>query len=587
MAILIHGDAAFAGEGIVQETLNLSELQGYRTGGTIHIIVNNQIGFTTSQSDARSSTYATDVAKMLQSPIFHVNGEDPEAVAQVVDLALDFRREFQRDVIIDMYCYRRRGHNEGDEPMFTHPVMYRAIKERPTVFEGYLNHLLSLRGVTKEEADALIESRRKDLEHDLAIARREQFIQCVDMLGGVWLGYHGGHVSKADQVSTAVDQSVLSEILKIQTEVPEDFHPHPKIQRLLATRREMAEGSRPLDWGAAESLAFGTAIAEGTRLRLSGQDVGRGTFSHRHAVLHDYEDGHTYIPLQHLAHEQGAVDIYNSPLSEAGVLGFEYGYSLDCPDGLVIWEAQFGDFANAAQVIFDQFIASGEDKWDRLSGVVVLLPHGFEGQGPEHSSARLERFLTLAADHNMQIVSPTTPAQIYHCLRRQVLCRWRKPLIVMTPKSLLRHPEAVSTLEECATGGFQYVIPDAQEIDPDKVDRILLCTGKIYYDLVRERAEWKRDDVAIIRIEQLYPLYTEGLAAILADYREGTPVIWVQEEPRNMGAWQFLFCRLGERLFDRFPFSGLYRASSASPATGSNRSHRLEQEVLIARAFDR
>ncbi len=587
MAILIHGDAAFAGEGIVQETLNLSELAGYSTGGTVHIIVNNQIGFTTSQTDSRSCTYATDVAKMLQSPIFHVNGEDPEAVAQVVHLALDFRREFGRDVIIDMYCYRRRGHNEGDEPMFTHPVMYRAIKQRPTVFEGYLEHLLSLRGVTKEEADALIESRRKDLEADLAIARRDRFIQCVDMLGGVWLGFHGGHVSKADNVSTNVAQSILSEILTIQTEVPEDFKPHPKIRRLLQARREMAEGKRPLDWGAAEALAYGTAVAEGTRLRLSGQDVGRGTFSHRHAVLHDYDDGHTYVPLQHLAREQGPVDIYNSPLSEAGVLGFEYGYSLDCPDGLVIWEAQFGDFANTAQVIFDQFIASGEDKWDRLSGLVVLLPHGFEGQGPEHSSARLERYLTLAADHNMQVVSPTSPAQFFHCLRRQVLCRWRKPLVVMTPKSLLRHPDAVSTLEECADGGFQYLIPDQSDCDPQSVTQILLCCGKIYYELVRERAEWDRNDVAIIRVEQLYPLYTDGLRAILSDYPEGTPVTWVQEEPENMGAWRFIRCRLGERIFDQYPLSGLYRPSSASPATGSARSHRLEQEVLVARAFDR
>mgnify|MGYP002623206754 CR=1 FL=1 len=587
MAILIHGDAAFAGEGIVQETLNLSELPGYSTGGTIHVVVNNQIGFTTSPKEARSCTYATDVAKMLQSPIFHVNGEDPEAVAQVVHLALDFRREFQRDVIIDMYCYRRRGHNEGDEPMFTQPVMYRAIQERPTVFEAYLDHLLSLRGMNREEADAIIEERRKDLEKDLAIARRDTFIHCVDMLGGVWLGYHGGHVGKADQVSTGVDKSVLSDILKRQTELPEDFTPHPKIKRLLSNRREMAEGKRPLDWGAAEALAFGTVVAEGTRLRLSGQDVERGTFSHRHAVLSDYEDGHTYTPLKHLAHEQGPVEIYNSPLSEAGVLGFEYGYSLDCPEGLIIWEAQFGDFANAAQVIFDQFIASCEDKWDRLSGVVVLLPHGFEGQGPEHSSARLERFLSLAADDNMQIVSPTTPAQMFHCLRRQVLCRWRKPLIVMTPKSLLRHPEAVSSLDDCANGRFQYAIPDDPDRDPQAVKRILLCTGKIYYELIEEREEWDRHDVAIVRIEQLYPLYEQGLDAILADYAEGTPAIWVQEEPENMGAWRYLFCRFGERLFGRFPLSCICRDSSASPATGSARSHRLEQDVLIARAFQR
>ncbi|MBX3437340.1 MAG: 2-oxoglutarate dehydrogenase E1 component, partial [Planctomycetaceae bacterium] len=434
--ILIHGDAAFAGEGIVQETLNLSELPGYSVGGTLHVIVNNQIGFTTSPNEGRSSTYATDVAKMLQIPIFHVNGEDPEAVAQVVNLGLDFRREFQRDVVIDMYCYRRRGHNESDEPAFTQPVMYRDIQKKSSTYEHYFGHLLRQHGVTEKEAQQIVESRRDKLEQELAEARRDDFIRCLPQLSGVWAGFKGGGVLATETVRTPVDTDTLSRVLHAQTEVPGDFSVHPKLARLLDARREMAAGKRPLDWGAAEALAFGTLVADGTHLRLSGQDVCRGTFSHRHAVLYDYDDGHPFVPLRNLTESPHLVQIYNSPLSEAGVLGFEYGYSLDRPEGLIIWEAQFGDFVNAAQVIVDQFIASAEDKWERLSGLVMLLPHGFEGQGPEHSSARLERFLMLSAENNMQVVQPSTPAQIFHLLRRQVLRQWKKPLIVMSPKSL-------------------------------------------------------------------------------------------------------------------------------------------------------
>ncbi|QDU80935.1 2-oxoglutarate dehydrogenase E1 component [Polystyrenella longa] len=587
MCILIHGDAAFAGEGIVQETLNLSELSGYRTGGTIHVVVNNQIGFTTSPEDSRSTTYATDVAKMLQIPIFHVNGEDPEAVAQVVSLAMDFRKKFKRDVVIDMYCYRRRGHNEGDEPSFTQPVLYRRINERPNVFEGYLEKLLQLREITRNEATYIVEQRREQLEVELSIARSDDYVHKHDTGGGIWGGYYGGLQPHQDDAETGLPVQELSDILQRQTTYPDDFTPHPKIIRLLEQRAKMAAGETELDWGAGEAIAFGSLAREGYRIRLSGQDVERGTFSHRHAVLHDYNTGNRYMPLRNVAKFPGNVNIYNSALSEAGVLGFDYGYSLDCPSGLTIWEAQFGDFSNAAQVIFDQFICSAEEKWRRLSGLVVLLPHGFEGQGPEHSSARLERYLMLAAEDNMQIVVPTTPSQFFHMLRRQMLSKWRKPLIVMTPKSLLRHKEAVSTLEELANDGFQKVIPDRVEgiEPPNKVRRILLCSGKIYYDLLQQRRENEHNDVHIIRVEQLYPLPQRELKQALKEYPDNTPVYWVQEEPENMGAWRFMRIHFGEKLFERLPFAGLQRPASASPATGSKKSHDMEQASLLEAAF--
>jgi 2-oxoglutarate dehydrogenase E1 component len=585
MVLLIHGDASFAGEGVVQETLNLSQLEAYSVGGTLHVIVNNQIGFTTSPDEYRSSTYTTDVAKMLQIPIFHVNGEDPEAVAQVVRLSMDFRRTFKRDVVIDMYCYRRLGHNEGDEPTFTQPVLYRAIAKRKPVREGYLEHLLQLGGVTREEADGIAARRRELLEKELSEARNEKYIPRSQTLGGIWSGYYGGRESEAEEVNTGVKQERLSDLLEIQTRFPEDFHPHPKIERGVRVRREMAQGKRPLDWSGAEALAFASLAVEGIRVRLTGQDTARGTFSQRHAVLYDFEDGHTYTPLQHLSPDQAPVEIYNSPLSELGALGFEYGYSLDFPDGLVLWEAQFGDFSNAAQVIIDQFMTSAEEKWSRLSGIVLLLPHGFEGMGPEHSSARLERFLQLAANDNIQVVYPTTPAQYFHCLRRQALRRWRKPLVVMTPKSLLRHPRVVSSLEECAKGTFQRVIRDPRRNEAERFERVILCSGKIYYELEQQRDRVGRNDVAILRIEQLYPLPEEILRLVLASYPDGTPVFWVQEEPENMGAWHYLQAKFGEKLFNRLPFAVVSRPESASPATGSGSSHKREQEQLLAAAL--
>jgi 2-oxoglutarate dehydrogenase E1 component len=583
-AILIHGDAAFAGEGVVQETFNLSQLEAYATGGTIHVIVNNQIGFTTPPSEARSSTYATDVAKMLQIPIFHVNGEDPEAVAQVVLMAMDFRRTFSRDVVIDMYGYRRHGHNESDEPAFTQPLLYKAIAERPSVRDGYLEHLLRLNEVTKDEADQIAVERRAQLDLELSEARRADYVRTHDWLGGVWQGYQGGPEAEVPDIDTGIPADTVRELMNKVTEIPADFTANKKILRLFKQRQEMGEGKRSFDWGGGETLALASLVVSGVRVRLTGQDCGRGTFSHRHAVLHDAENGRRYMPLAHMAAEQGPIEIANSPLSEAGVLGFDYGYSLDFPDALVAWEAQFGDFVNAAQVIIDQFISSAEDKWKRLSGLVMLLPHGFEGQGPEHSSARLERFLALGAEENMQICQPTTPANFFHLLRRQVVRRWRKPLVVLTPKSLLRHPEAVSQVADFERGGFQRILPDARE-NQAVTKRIFLCTGKIYYELAQRRTELKRDDVAILRLEQLYPLTEQHLAAHLDRYESGTPVVWVQDEPENMGAWRFLLATFGRNLLGKFPFEVASRPASASPATGSAHTHKLEAERLMETAF--
>jgi len=583
-AILIHGDAAFAGEGVVQETFNLSQLEAYATGGTIHVIVNNQIGFTTPPSEARSSTYATDVAKMLQIPIFHVNGEDPEAVALVVQMAMDFRRTFSRDVVIDMYGYRRHGHNESDEPAFTQPLLYKAIAERSSVRDGYLEHLLRLGEVTRDEADQIAIERRAQLDLELSEARRADYVRIHDWLGGVWQGYQGGHETDVPDVETGIPADSIRELMAKVTDLPPDFTANKKILRLFKQRQEMGEGKRAFDWGGGETLAFASLVKSGVRVRLTGQDCGRGTFSHRHAVVHDAENGRKYMTLSHISPEQGPIEIANSPLSEAGVLGFEYGYSLDCPEGLVMWEAQFGDFVNAAQVIIDQFISSAEDKWKRLSGITLLLPHGFEGQGPEHSSARLERFLTQAAEDNMQICQPTTPANFFHLLRRQVVRPWRKPLVVLTPKSLLRHPEAVSQVADFEQGTFHRVLRDTRE--SAAVTRLIfLCTGKVYYDLVARRAELKRDDVAILRLEQLYPLTEQQLAVHLDQYPSGTPVIWVQDEPENMGAWRFLLCTFGPNLLGKFPFKVASRPASSSPATGSAHTHKLEGERLMETAF--
>ena len=582
LGILIHGDAAFIAEGVVQETLNMSELPGFEVGGMLHVVLNNQVGFTTSPEQGRSTVYATDIAKMLQSPIFHVNGEDPEAVAQVVALAMDFRQKFKRDVVIDLYCYRRFGHNESDEPAFTQPLMYEAIRKRDSVREGYLKRLLSLGDISREEADAIEAARREHLEQELSAARASDYELSYQAFQGLWGAFEGGPDEAVPEVETAIEAAKLADLLEKTTVVPATFTPNSKIKRLLGQRLEMAAGERPLDWSAAEALAYASLATEGYHVRLSGQDTERGTFSHRHAVLHDSKTGESYMPLAHLSVEQARIDIINSPLSETGVLGFEYGYSLDWPDGLIIWEAQFGDFVNAGQVIIDQFISSGEDKWRRLSGLVMLLPHGFEGQGPEHSSARLERFLALCAEDNMQVVNLTTPAQIFHALRKQVLRKWRKPLVVMSPKSLLRHPRAVSDLEALAKGGFQKVIAD--EHAPKKASRILLCSGKVYYELLEKREEEGRDDVAILRLEQLYPLPEAELKAALAPYGAKLPLVWVQEEPENMGAWRFLRAQWLEEAFGR-PFSGVTRPASASPATGSSASHKLEQAKLLNSAF--
>jgi 2-oxoglutarate dehydrogenase E1 component len=586
LPILIHGDAAFAGQGVVQETLNLSELEGYRVGGTIHVIVNNQIGFTTPPESARSSYYATDVAKMLQSPILHVNGENPEAVAQAIRLAMEFRGAFHKDVIIDMYCYRRYGHNEGDDPAFTQPVLYGAIRKRKTVREAYLENLHKLGEITEEEAEEIAVRRRERLDDALNLAKGRDYVYSYDTGRGIWQGYVGGEDLVVPEADTRYPIERLRELLLSQARVPDGFRAHPKIKRLLNTRKEMASGERALDWGAGEALAFATLLTDGVSVRLSGQDSGRGTFSHRHSVLHDYHTGEKYIPLNHLAPGQARLDPIDSSLSEAAVLGFEYGFSLDMPDGLVLWEAQFGDFVNSAQVIIDQFIVSSEDKWRRLSGLVLLLPHGFEGQGPEHSSARLERFLGMCAEDNIQVCNLTTPAQLFHCLRRQMKRKLRKPLIIMTPKSLLRHPEAVSPLSDFADGAFARSIPDATVTDPKQIRRILLCTGKIYYELAQAKEILEASHVAVHRLEQIYPLDRPTLQAQLADYPDDAEAVWVQEEPENMGAWPYIRLTFAQHFIGRFPLKGIARNPSASPATGSSASHRLEQELLIEKAFE-
>jgi len=585
LVILIHGDAAFAGEGVIQETLNLSQLPGYTVGGALHVIINNQIGFTTGPSEARSSHYCTDVAKMLQIPIFHVNGEDPEAVAATVKIAMDFRREFGRDAVIDMYGYRKLGHNEADEPAFTQPLIYAAIAKRMPVRQAYLDRLLKLGGVTSEEADAIAERRRQELEQELSDAQSDKPSPAkVRQTHG---GYVGGRDEDAPEVNTSVPKERLQEILEQLTKLPEDFHPHPKITRILKQRAQMAKGDLPLDWAAGEALAYATLSTEGIPVRLTGQDSERGTFSHRHAVLHDVENDSEYTPLMNLARNQAHLEIRNSPLSEIGVLGFEYGYSLDALGGLTAWEAQFGDFWNTAQVIVDQFIVSAEDKWQHLSGLVMLLPHGYEGAGPEHSSARMERFLMMGAEDNIQVVYPTTPAQCFHMMRRQVLRKLRKPLIVMSPKSLLRHLECVSSLEDFSEGRWQRIIPDTHLEKGREINKVLICTGKIYYELDKEREARGADDVAILRFEQLYPLRDAEILEALAPYKEGTKVVWVQEEPENMGAWRHIFYYHGKAIGSKYDFSFSSRPASASPATGSGSSHRKEQEILISKAFDR
>ncbi|MEM7812755.1 MAG: 2-oxoglutarate dehydrogenase E1 component [Planctomycetota bacterium] len=592
VCVLIHGDAAFAGEGIVQETLNMSELPDYAIGGTVHICLNNQIGFTTTEKQGRSTHYATDVAKMLQSPIFHVNGEDPEAVAHVLNLALDFRERFGKDVFIDMLCYRRLGHNEADEPSFTQPLMYKVIKERPTTDRSYLDTLVSRGGMDEADGKEILARCTARLEEHLKEAKATPTKPRNLTGGGVWRSFKAGN--PLEDPDTGVPHEILSELLHKQGETPEGFTKHPRIDRgVLAPRRRMADGEQNLNWGAAESAAFASLLVGAgnfdgitpTRIRMSGQDCERGTFSHRHAVLHDYETGEQFTPLAHLAEDQATFEIANSPLSEAGVLGFEYGYSLDSPDAIVLWEAQFGDFVNVAQCIIDQFITSAEDKWRRLSGLIMLLPHGFEGQGPEHSSARLERFLGAAAEDNIEVTYPTTPDQYFHMLRRHALRKRRKPLIVMTPKSLLRAPAATSPLSTFTSGRFMRVIPDTRQTDPTTIKRILLCTGKVYYELDEYRNKFEREDVAIVRVEELAPFPERALADALEPFADGTDTVWVQEEPANMGAWRYMLASTNGTVVDRFPLRPVTRPPSASPAAGSYASHVFEQERLITEAF--
>ena len=584
MTILIHGDAAFAGEGVVQETLNLSQLEGYRTGGTLHIVINNQVGFTTEPHQGRSTTYATDIAKMLQIPIFHVNGEDPEAVAQVVSLAMDFRKEFQRDVVIDLYAFRRWGHNEGDEPRFTQPRMYAEIDRRASVREQYLARLLKLGKISSGEAEEIQQKRTEKLESEFAASKNEPFVPDTQTLAANWSDYFGGPEPMQD-TDTGYEQQKLSNLLDSLTRLPDGFSANKKLKRPMSLRRKMAKGSHPLDWASAEAAAFASLLVEGHPIRMTGQDCQRGTFSQRHAVLHENKDGTTYVPLANLDPDQATLELYNSPLSEAGVLGFEYGYSLDSPDGLVIWEAQFGDFWNCAQVIVDQFIASAEDKWNRLSGLVMLLPHGFEGQGPEHCSARVERFLAMAAEHNIQVCQPTTPAQYFHLLRRQVIRKWRKPLVVLTPKSLLRHPRVLSPLNQLAEGAFQKILPDEQ-VPLKNATRLILCTGKVYYDLVEAREKRELQNVAIMRIEQLYPLSIEELLGSIKGLPKDSPVYWVQEEPTNMGAWPYIKLIFSDQLSKKFNLKRVSRVESASPSTGSMAAHKLEQAELIEEALE-
>jgi 2-oxoglutarate dehydrogenase E1 component len=588
LGILVHGDAAFAGQGLVAETLNLSNLRGYRTGGTVHVVVNNQIGFTTMPMSSRSTMYCTDIAKGIGAPIFHINGDDPEAVAKVVRLAMDYRREFQQDVIIDLFCYRKYGHNEADEPSFTQPLLYQKIEHHPTPRQVYAQKLIEDGVLTRAEADQVIKRQHALLEHAFAEKRKSR--PQISALHGYWSGYLGGPDAAVPDVDTGVSRDRLTRLTDRITELPEGFRANPKIVRLLTQRRKMGHGEELIDWGMGEQLAFGSLVDDRVLVRVSGQDSRRGTFSQRHAVIVDQRTEEEYIPLQHIREGQGRFRIYDSPLSEAGVLGFDFGYALDYPDGLVCWEAQFGDFVNGAQVIIDQFITSAEDKWKRLNGLVMLLPHGFEGQGPEHSSARFERFFELSAEDNMQICYPTTPAQYFHLLRRQVIRRWRKPLIVLTPKSLLRLPQARSAITEFETGRFCRILSDPNPPSHDEVKRILLCTGKIYYELAEDREKRRTSGdpsgkhTAIIRLEQLYPLSDGDLAKALDEYDHAEEVVWVQEEPRNMGAHGYIMLRLMNVAAHR-TVKSVCRAESASPATGSYKAHQMEQQQLCNKAF--
>jgi 2-oxoglutarate dehydrogenase E1 component len=588
VGVLVHGDAAFAGQGLVPETLQLSGLPGYRTGGTIHVIVNNQVGFTASPAEQRSTPYCTDVAKMLECPIWHVNGEDLDALIRVVEIASEYRAQFGSDVVIDMYGFRKYGHNENDEPSFTQPQMYERIKQKASPVEVYSRRLVEQGVVSADEVIAMTQRRVAELEAELEAAKAAKLRPDAPSMTAMWRGFRGGISEQPEDADTRVPRGVLEHIAQAMTEVPPGFTPHPKIERLLEQRAQMGKGERPIDWGMAELLAYGSLLRQGVNVRMSGQDCSRGTFSHRHAIITDIKTGREHLVLGQLHADQGLCRIFDSPLSEAGVLGFEFGYSLDYPDSLVLWEAQFGDFANGAQVVIDQFIVSSEDKWKRLSGIALLLPHGYEGQGPEHSSARLERYLQSCAEHNIQVVQPTTAAQMFHLLRRQVLRPVRKPLVVMTPKSLLRLPAAASSLDELANGQFHRVLHD-EAADRDQITRVLACTGKIYYELADERARRGDTATAIVRIEKLYPWWPHLVAAATIDrFPKLTELFWVQDEPCNMGAGHFVTPRLQSLVEGRaIKYEFIGRAESASPATGSHKAHVMEQQQILGAAFDR
>jgi 2-oxoglutarate dehydrogenase E1 component len=582
LPVQIHGDAAFAGQGVIMETLQLSQARGFYTGGTVHIIVNNQIGFTTSNlHDARSTLYCSDVAKMIEAPILHVNADDPEAVCFVTRFALDYRMRFHKDVVIDLICYRRHGHNEADEPAATQPLMYQIIRKKPTVRQLYADKLAAEGILSAADAAALMEQYRSGLDEGKPQARaalgligNRYTVDWSEYLGADW-----------EAVKTGVDMARLRVLGKAITTYPTDWNLHPRVLAIMQAREKMVNGDLALDWGCAENLAYASLVQEGFPIRLTGQDSGRGTFFHRHAVLHDQASGRAYVPLQHLATSQPKFTVTDSVLSEEAVMGFEYGFSTTEPRCLTIWEGQFGDFCNGAQVIIDQFISSGEAKWGRVSGITLFLPHGYEGQGPEHSSARLERFLQLCAEYNMQVCVPSTPAQMFHLLRRQMLRSLRKPLIIMTPKSLLRHPLSVSRLEELSGSGFQTVIDEIDDVRPSAVTRIVLCSGKVYFDLLKSRRETHAETVAIVRVEQLYPFPSEEYEAILQKYPNAREIVWCQEEPQNQGSWYQIRHRLQSKLDDNYELLYAGRAGAAAPATGIAALHEQQQKNLVIAAL--
>ncbi|MBE9559686.1 MAG: 2-oxoglutarate dehydrogenase E1 component [Proteobacteria bacterium] len=583
--VQIHGDAAFSGQGVVMETLQMSQSRGYLTHGTIHIIVNNQIGFTTSaQQDARSTYYCTDIAKMVGAPIFHVNADDPEAVIMVTRIALEYRNKFKKDVVIDMICYRRHGHNEADEPSATQPMMYKKIRALDSTKAIYVKKIIEDNVLTQQQCDTMAHSVRRILESGQCVVPHKLPEHLADMSTHVdWNGFI------TDSILTDVDTSVplagIREVAETFEQVPEDFQLQPRVEKIVADRLKMTAGALSIDWGYAELMAYGTLLKDGFSIRLSGQDSGRGTFFHRHAVLHNQVDGSSYTPLRELGDNNANFRVFDSLLSELAVLGFEYGFSTTEPETLVLWEAQFGDFANGAQVVIDQFISAGEHKWGRASGLVMLLPHGFEGQGAEHSSARLERYLQLCSVHNMQVCVPSTPAQMFHLLRRQMVRNCRKPLIIMTPKSLLRHKLCVSTLDDLTQGTFNWVMPELDEMDAAKVKRVVICSGKIYYELLEARRVNRIHDIAILRIEQIYPFPGEQLDALIEQYENTNELIWCQEEPKNQGAWDFSKLRIPAFLNERWQLGYAGREPSSAPAVGSAKLHAREQQAIIDTAL--